>query len=646
MKKTILIITSFLLLGQFVLAQQNEVDSLINQLRQNIDQQEKVDVLLSMSRAVLRTNPDSTIQLGQEALELAQSLNYQAGTALAFKNIGLGQYFKGNYRNATENWSSALEVYRLIDDQVGVSNMLSNIGAIYYNQGNDVKALEYYLESLKVSELLNDKPGIARALSNIGAAYDIKKAKSDEALEYYFRALPIFEEIEDRASYAITLGNIGSIYFEDLNRYDSAQIFFRAAQQVNEEIGIEDPYLITSLGRAIAEQGDYAEALTLQQRAFRIADSRGAKLEKGQALLSLGETNRKSGNPKLALSYLEKADTLAREIRSLTLKELIYKEMVQAYADLDQYRKAFEAQNLLAQVEDSIYNLENDRRIEGLQFQFDLEKKDAQIELQQAEIQRASILRNFLFATAIFLIITVAGVSYSYWFARRSNRIITEERNRSESILLNILPEETAEELKHNGKVKAKRFEQVSVMFTDFREFTEVSKGVPPEEIVKSVDYYFRNFDEIISSHNLEKIKTIGDAYMCAGGLPIPNATHPQEAVAAGLDIIEFVENTRAYPPEGIITFDIRVGIHTGPVVAGVVGTKKFQYDIWGSTVNLASMMETNSEPNRLNISNGTYELIKDRFTFEYRGEITGKHGGKYKMYFVGEPVSEPETVA
>ena len=196
-----------------------------------------------------------------------------------------------------------------------------------------------------------------------------------------------------------------------------------------------------------------------------------------------------------------------------------------------------------------------------------------------------------------------------------------------------------AQELKQHGAVKAKRFDSVTVMFTDFKGFTSYAEKLDPEELVKSVDYYFSAFDKIMEKHGLEKIKTVGDAYMCAGGLPFPTEDHPVRAILAAKEIIEFVHNSKL--SNGHRTpFDVRVGINTGPVVAGVVGTKKFAYDIWGDTVNIASRMESNSEVGKINVSGNTYELIKNLYQCEYRGSIAVKNRGNMDMYFVGEEVA------
>lgn len=213
---------------------------------------------------------------------------------------------------------------------------------------------------------------------------------------------------------------------------------------------------------------------------------------------------------------------------------------------------------------------------------------------------------------------------------------IETEKNKSDDLLLNILPKETANELKEHGEARPRRFEQVTVMFTDFKGFTMVAEQLSPEELVKEIHYCFSRFDEIALRHGLEKIKTIGDAYMCAGGLPVPNDTHPVDVVRVGLEIRDFMlELKREREAQGKLCFELRLGIHTGPVVAGIVGINKFQYDIWGDTVNTASRMESSGEVGQVNISEDTWKLVKDHFKCTPRGKIPAKNKGEIGMYFV-----------
>ena len=213
---------------------------------------------------------------------------------------------------------------------------------------------------------------------------------------------------------------------------------------------------------------------------------------------------------------------------------------------------------------------------------------------------------------------------------------LLQEKKKSDDLLLNILPSEIADELKSNGSAMARDYDQVTVMFTDFKDFTKISEMLSPTELVKEIDFCFSAFDNIIQNYGIEKIKTIGDAYMCAGGLPVANNTHALDVVKAALKIRDFMEqHNRQKAQKGEHQFRIRIGIHTGPAIAGIVGVKKFAYDIWGDTVNIASRIESSGEPDKINISGSTYELVKDSFQCTYRGKIEAKNKGQIDMYFV-----------
>ncbi len=216
----------------------------------------------------------------------------------------------------------------------------------------------------------------------------------------------------------------------------------------------------------------------------------------------------------------------------------------------------------------------------------------------------------------------------------RTNEL-AQEKEKSDKLLLNILPAGLAEELKAYGKAKAKRHENVTVFFSDFEGFTKIASQLSPEELVAEIDKCFREFDEIIDAYGLEKIKTIGDAYMCAG-IPKDKGNNAVSVVKAALDIQAYM-NALAYERKENkeIFFEARIGIHTGSVVAGIVGSKKFAYDIWGDTVNIAARMEGNGEVGKVNISAATYELVKDSFDCTYRGKINVKNKGMVDMYFV-----------
>jgi class 3 adenylate cyclase len=213
---------------------------------------------------------------------------------------------------------------------------------------------------------------------------------------------------------------------------------------------------------------------------------------------------------------------------------------------------------------------------------------------------------------------------------------VVKQKEKSDELLLNILPSEVADELKEKGYTTAKSFDEVTVLFSDIKGFTNVAEKMTAQELVKEINTYFSAFDHIIQQYGLEKIKTIGDAYVAAGGLPEKNSATAQNVIEAALAMQNTIQELKK---ERISFnkpfFELRIGIHTGPVVAGVVGIKKFQYDIWGDTVNLAARMEQSGVPGKINISQQTYELVKDQFNCVHRGKIEAKNKGDIDMYFV-----------
>jgi len=212
------------------------------------------------------------------------------------------------------------------------------------------------------------------------------------------------------------------------------------------------------------------------------------------------------------------------------------------------------------------------------------------------------------------------------------------EKEESERLLHNILPEEVAEELKLKGYTTPLRYKEATIMFTDFKEFTATSAKISPRKLVNELNDIFKAFDQIMEKYDIEKIKTIGDSYMAVCGLPKESGTHAIQCIQAAFEMIDFLEKRRS---RSDIAWEMRVGIHTGPLVAGVVGTKKFTYDVWGDTVNTASRMESSGIPGKVNVSEKTYQTIKDHFDCEYRGKLAAKGMGDMDMYFViGEKLS------
>ena len=254
----------------------------------------------------------------------------------------------------------------------------------------------------------------------------------------------------------------------------------------------------------------------------------------------------------------------------------------------------------------------------------------------------------------LFIILSVVSI-YHYLknhFARKQHMLeqlisrktedLIAEKEKSEALLANVLPKNTAEEIKLTGKAAKVKYNFVTVLFSDIQGFTQIAEEMNPEVLIDELDKFFFHFDSVVDKYRIEKIKTIGDAYMCAGGIPEKNRTNPVEVILAALEMQRYMKKLKdESAAKGSKYWDIRIGIHTGTVIAGVVGHKKLSYDIWGDTVNTASRMESSGEPGKVNISGTTYEFAKEFFVCEHRGKMPVKYKGELDMYFVKGIVPE-----
>jgi adenylate cyclase len=619
-------------------SQNIKIDSLKSIVKTGVKDTSMVVTLNALSKEILNIEDISeSIVYARKANELAKQLNYKKGMAYSLKNIGLANYYQGNYLEVLNKWTQSLKIFETINDTIGIANLVNNLGAVYYSQGINVKALDYYLRSLSISEKIKDDYNTAQTLLNIGGLY-AEMNKFDTALKFYTKFNNKYRNKlnNPQLTFGYLMG-VGEIYFKK-DLYDNALNYYHEALANSKIIALRAGNLI-KLSKVHLKKNNKQQAIEYLNEAYQVANSNNQQLLMVQALDGLGEVYEESDFEKSIKAYKE-AEKIGKQIEANDELREIYLGMSNAYALNGNYENAYKYNRLYIAQKDSLFNLKTDDKLRGLQFDFDLEKKEDKIRLleKESEIQTLKDKKQqyFIYASSlvIFLIVLLAiGLYRRYSFIRQTNRIINEEKFHSDSLLHNILPEETAMELKQHGKVQAKKFESVTVLFTDFIGFTHFAKDLSPEELVSSVDFYFSNFDKIIKKYGLEKIKTIGDSYMCAGGLPFPSTDHPFKMILAAFEIAQFIEESKKNT--NLTSFDIRIGINTGAIVAGVVGIHKFAYDIWGDTVNVASRMESLSYPGRINISENTYVLIKDVFSCKYRGEIEVKNRGVMKMYFV-----------
>ena len=581
---------------------QDRIDSLIQLLPLMTEDTVKVKLLEEISYGFYSIDPDEGVNYGRSSLELAQRLGWEKGMAEAYNSIGINYgYGKSDYPNALDNYLRSLTIWERLGDHMQVGGLLNNIGSVYDEQDENQKALEYYERALAINRSTGNKDWMANNLSNIGVVHT-KLKNFEKAIGYKREALKLKEELGDRWGIATNTTQLARIYGE-MGRLDTAVVLFNVALHIYRELGDME-----GTAKALAQLGSahfYLAAEHASQKRLYLED---------------------------ALAYTDSALSIYVEFRQLQSTSAGYRTRSEIKHELGDDSGALLDQRLAETYKDSVFNLEKDKKLVQQVMQYEFDKKEAAaFAEQERKDQRQRLVRNGIAGGLAFALLFLGVV----W--RQRNRI-SKEKARSEELLLNILPEAVAEELKTKGEAEAKQIEHVTVLFTDFKGFTAMSETLSPKELVRDLNECFSVFDRITEKYGIEKIKTIGDAYMAAGGLPTANTTHATDVVKAALEMRDFIAEGKARKVAvGQPYFEIRIGVHTGPVVAGIVGVKKFQYDIWGDTVNTASRMESSGEVGQVNISEATYALVKDEpsFTFTPRGKVQAKGKGEMEMYFV-----------
>ncbi len=540
---------------------------------------EKLDLLEKL--AFNETNDlDLGLQFAEELIVLAERDNN-----LTFQSHGYFQ--KGNARRLQGNLQEAINAY-FKSAEFAQKGDMPNFEGVAYSAVADIYSISddhqnasiYYTKAISALRKTVDSVNLASVIMNAGDDL-VNNKKYDSALVYFQESGQIFEQVDYIVGKAYNLGNIGIVYANQ-GRNDLAEKNINDAVEILE--ASEDYYAISiyllSMADIYVEKGEQNSALAYAQRSLDLGKKYGLKEQIGDANLKLSELHEELGNSSKSLQH---------------------------YKDHIVYR-------------DSLNNIKNVQERANIRTNFEVSQK--QLEVEKLNQQKRNQLIVLAFTGVLLLTL--------FWYYKT----ISKEKKKSDNLLLNILPSEIAQELKQKGEVEAVKCEDVTVLFTDFVQFSAVAEHITPEQLVKSIDYYFKRFDEITSKHGLEKIKTVGDSYMCASGLPTPNPDHAKNAIKAAQEIADMVKESLS-AQDDLTHFEIRIGLHSGPVVAGIVGIKKWQYDIWGDTVNIASRMESASEPGRVNLSETTYQEIKDEFPCEYRGELEVKHRGKLRMYFL-----------
>ncbi len=545
------------------------------------------------------------------ALSIYTASGEKPGVALVTGNIGIVYWNLGDYNMAQEYMSKALTVHQELGEKSSAARVMGNIGNIHAKLGNFHTALQYYDKSVSVHELLGETAAAAHVMTNIGSIHQ-KLSNYNKALEYFAKILALYNKLGMKSGIALVTGNIGVIHAH-LGDFTTALEYYGAALSVFTELGEKSGIarITKNIGNVHVDMGNYASALECLKQALAIHQELGETPDIANVTGFIGTVYGKPDfedyDSSLAEELMLKALT---QSNNLGLKDLIvvwHYHLSEFYRSHQRWEEAYTHYRKYIEVEKEI-NIE------------EVKQQDALREQQKAiEVAKATA---------------------------------DAKHQATEQLLHNVLPPSIAHKMLEGTELIAEKLPSVSVLFADIVNFSKLSQQITAEELVKGLDSIFSSFDALAEKHGLEKIKTIGDAYMVVAGAPEPRSDHAQAIAHFAVDMIEVMNSFTSKTTHQHI--QLRVGIHSGEVVAGVIGKKKFQYDLWGDAVNTASRMESHGEPGKIHISEAfVYHLTqtlsqREGFTSVSfplgedrdgviipRGEIEIKGKGMMKTYFL-----------
>lgn len=540
-----------------------------------------------------------------KSYEIYKEINDSVGLATNLINICVIQSRLGDFPLSLEYGLKSLEMFEQLNDSNKIAHSLGMLGVLYRNMNNDKKALEHYKMAFKINQHLKNELQMAENLANIGGIYKSKR-KFDSALNNYLDAIEILEKLEYKPYLAMQHGNIGNLY-ADLKDYSKSLEYYNKALELNREINRK-----SGIANNLGGKGEVYYLLAIDTS----IDNRSQELSRKYL--------NKESNLIKSIDYLESAIDILNEIGEISTASMFYEILHLAYEKQGNYKKSLYSLRKHKEFNDSLFKQENADKIAALEKAREDDLKQKEIEKQKIQIAEQEKREQLILYFSIGFIIVMAIVMF----------IIYRLLKRSDKLLYNVLPVSIAKRLKNKEHPISDYFTQASIVFIDIVNFTEMAKDEDPRRVVESLNKIFTHYDTIANKYGLEKIKTIGDSYMAAAGIPEVQKDNTHRAAQMALEVKQLMSDYRTADGTKI---EVRIGLDCGPVVAGVIGENKFIYDMWSDAVNTASRMESTSESGQVHITDRFREAVSEYEEFEYveRGEIEIKGKGMMKTYYI-----------
>ncbi|MDX9977017.1 MAG: adenylate/guanylate cyclase domain-containing protein [Candidatus Cloacimonadales bacterium] len=544
---------------------------------------------------------DKALIYSKQALKVSLELKKYEDTIQAYSVAGNIYMQMNQFDSSIENHFLALSIAEQANNEIWISSCYNNIGAVYFSMQDYDMALNYYHKALDIKETVNGynnfESRLASSYNNVAIIYK-KRKDYQQALKYYLKSLELKKIANDVLSSASTHNNIALVYI-------SLEEFSQAKKHLDEAYSIYEHY--------------------------------DNKMGLASSLVNYANYYRIQKDYDKAIEYSLHADGVIKNTSNYRQALINYGLIVKIFEEKGDFEQAYKYHKVYFDYKDSLYNLERSNKISEIQTKYETEKKESENKLLRKDKQisdlkllRNKYLRNFLIICLFFAVFIALFIMILYNQQRKTNRIINGEKDKSEKLLLNILPFEVAKELKERGSTKPQSFDNVTVMLSDLVNFTQITSELEPEIVIEELNEIFTMFDYFIGKYECERIKTIGDAYLAVCGLPEENDNHARNVVNAALEIVNFIQERNKVSD---IQWSIRIGVHTGKVVGGIIGIKKYIYDIFGDTINTASRIENNCLPMQVSVSETTYNIVKDDFCFEKNKGVEIKGKGYVDIY-------------
>ncbi|MBS1560970.1 MAG: tetratricopeptide repeat protein [Bacteroidetes bacterium] len=625
----------------------------------------------------------------QNELTLREELNDRRSIARAYGNIGNKYLNMGEGATALTHFQRALSIMEELDDRIGVARSLGNIGNVYTGNGEYGSAMEYYHRSMALHTELENRSGVANVVGNIGTLH-LFSGEYAEALAYYHRALDMHEELAERSDVARILNSMGNVY-ESLGDYPRSVEHYRHAMEIFEELGDRNGVAMTvaNIGLVHADTGEHASALEQYRQAMSVYEELNDRPGAAVVMGNMGSVYGSMGEHTTALEYFRRALSMCQELGDRSNVTRVMGRIITALLsngedtaarDVLEQQSALVIDNPEVRTERLLNMATLCERAADLEGSLDhlcqalSVAADAGLRAQVAEChkrlrdlaQQRNNLADYIEHNNEFTRITEeirgkeATQRLAMMEAERKVEGERRERDKERALLYGTLPKNIADRMIRGEKVSGDHYDEATVIFADIVGFTQISESIPPGEVVQLLEQIFTAFDAICEKHGVTKIKTIGDSYMAVAFDGVVNAALcalEMSRFRISHSVSHSVSHNVSHSVSHSVSHEVafRIGMHFGPVTAGVIGTQRLQYDVWGDTVNLASRLESTGEAGRCQISRAVVDAIESRFRdqepdhesgikklivnhefkIEERGEIEIKGKGMMRMYWL-----------